>query len=86
MHIYSITEPESPNFVSTYQHVVSCDPVVVDDEYAYVTLRTGTTCAGWQNQLEVIDIQTLSNPQLVATYTIDKSARAWHRWRNIVHL
>ena len=70
MHIYNITEPESPNFVSTYQHVVSCDPVVVDDEYAYVTLRTGTTCAGWQNQLEVIDIQTLSNPQLVATYTL----------------
>jgi hypothetical protein len=70
MHIYNITEPESPNFVSTYQHVVSCDPVVVDDDYAYVTLRTGTTCAGWQNQLEVIDIQTLSNPQLVATYTL----------------
>ncbi|HEX6892532.1 MAG TPA: hypothetical protein VF141_17615 [Chryseolinea sp.] len=68
MHIFDITEPEDPNLISTYQHVVSCDPVVVDDEYAYVTLRTGTTCAGWINQLEIIDIQNLSNPQLVAAY------------------
>jgi hypothetical protein len=68
MHIFNISTPESPSFVSTYSHVVSCDPVVVDDEYAYVTLRSGNTCAGAINQLEVIDIQALSNPYLVATY------------------
>lgn len=68
MHIYNISQPESPERVGTYQHVVSCDPVVVDDEYAYVTLRSGTSCQGTTNQLEVIDISTLSNPQLVAAY------------------
>jgi len=70
MHIYSISEPESPTKISTYSHVQSCDPVVVDDKYAYVTLRSGNTCAGQVNQLEVIDIQNLSNPQLLTTYQL----------------
>jgi len=68
MHIYDVSEPETPVTVSMYQHVVSCDPVVVDDEYAYVTLRSGNVCAGTSNQLEIIDIRTLTNPQLTATY------------------
>lgn len=68
MHIYSISQPETPTAVSMYSHVVSCDPVVVDDEFAYVTLRSGTTCFGTTNQLEVIDIRTITNPQLVASY------------------
>ena len=46
----------------------SCDPVVVDDKYAYVTLRSGTTCQGFTNQLEVINVQDLSSPQLLKTY------------------
>ena len=68
MHIFNISSPESPEKVSTYQHVMSCDPVVVDDKYAYVTLRSGNTCQGFTNQLEVIDLSNLSSPQLVKTY------------------
>jgi hypothetical protein len=68
MLIYDITTPESPQWISSYDHVVSCDPVVVDDEYAYVTLRSGNACQGAVNQLEIIDIQNLRNPQLIATY------------------
>ena len=68
MHIMDISSPESPAMVSTYQHVQSCDPVVVDDKYAYVTLRSGTTCQGFTNQLEVINIENLSSPQLLYTY------------------
>jgi hypothetical protein len=70
MHIYDVSQPESPQVVSMYSHVVSCDPVVVDDEYAYVTLRTGTNCFGTANQLEIVDIRNLSNPQLAAAYTM----------------
>lgn len=68
MYIMDISTPESPVHISTYQHVRSCDPVVVDDQYAYVTLRSGTTCQGFTNQLEVIDVTNLTSPQLVKVY------------------
>lgn len=68
MHIMDLSMPETPVKLSTYEHVRSCDPVVVDDKYAYVTLRSGTTCQGFSNQLEVIDIKNLQSPQLLKTY------------------
>lgn len=68
MHIYDLSSPESPQKVSTYQHITSCDPVVVQDNYAYVTLRSGTECQGFSNQLEVIDIENISSPSLVKVY------------------
>jgi hypothetical protein len=68
MHIMDISTPESPVKVSTYQHVTSCDPVVVDGDYAYVTLRSGTTCQGFTNQLEVLDVKNAAAPQLLKTY------------------
>jgi len=68
MHILDISSPESPERISTYQHITSCDPVVVEGDYAYVTLRTGNFCVGNVNQLEVIDISNLRFPTLVKTY------------------
>jgi hypothetical protein len=68
MHIMDISSPEAPVKLSTYEHVRSCDPVVVDENYAYVTLRSGTTCQGFTNQLEVIDVKNLRAPQLLKTY------------------
>lgn len=68
MHIMDISVPDAPVKLSTYAHVRSCDPVVVDDQYAYVTLRSGTSCQGFTNQLEVIDVQNLTSPKLLKTY------------------
>ncbi len=68
MHIMDVSTPSEPVMISTYQHVNVCDPVVVQDTIAYVTLRSGTTCEGFTNQLEVINIKDLSNPQVIATY------------------
>ncbi len=68
MYIYDNAEPANPVLLSKYQHVSSCDPVVVQGNYAYVTLRSGTQCAGFTNQLEVINISNLHNPQIEATY------------------
>jgi hypothetical protein len=70
MHIFDITTPATPTHVSTYAHVRSCDPVIVDGDYAYVTLRSGTTCQGFTNQLEVIDIKDVKSPQLLKTYAM----------------
>ena len=68
LYILDISSPESPVQISNYQHIRSCDPVVVDDDYAYVTLRSGTACQGFTNQLEIIDIKDLKSPQLLKTY------------------
>ncbi len=68
MYIYDISEPSAPEFMSTFAHVNSCDPVVVNEDYAFVTLRSGTECEGFTNQLDVIDISNLYNPRLIKTY------------------
>jgi len=67
MFIYNIDNPLNPTYVSTYIHGTACDPVVVDDNYAYITLRSGTPCNTDFNQLEVVNIQDLWNPSLVNT-------------------
>ncbi|GHE30304.1 LVIVD repeat-containing protein [Sphingobacterium griseoflavum] len=68
MFIYDVTTPGEPEQVSRYQHMRACDPVVVNDDYAFVTLRTGVACGGAQNVLEVVDIKDLTNPRLVKSY------------------
>lgn len=68
MHILDVASPDAPSYVSRYQHVTSCDPVVVDDKYAYVTLRTANICQTGSNVLEVIDIQNPQQPTLVKSY------------------
>jgi len=68
MHIYDNQNPESPVWLSTYEHINSCDPVVVQGDYAYVTLRSGTECVGFTNQLDIVDISDLNDPQLHKTY------------------
>lgn len=71
MYIMDLENPLQPNQISVYQHVRSCDPVVVDGDYAYVTLRSGTQCQGFTNQLEVIDISDLTSPQLLHVYSME---------------
>lgn len=70
MLIYSLDNPAEPVYLSSYDHITACDPVVTDGEYAYVTLRTGNMCGGNQNLLEVIDITSISNPYLVKSYPL----------------
>lgn len=71
MHIYDISNPESPAYISTFAHVTSCDPVVVRDTIAFVTLRSGTECQGYTNQLDVLNIKDLHNPSLVESYPME---------------
>lgn len=71
MYIYDISTPESPQYVSELQHVTSCDPVVVDNNYAYVTLRGGNSCGAVESSLEIIDISDLKNPTLKERYAMD---------------
>lgn len=71
MYIYDISTPQTPTFVSEFQHGTACDPVVVDGDYAYVTLRGGNTCGATESGLFIIDITTITNPILVKQYALD---------------
>jgi len=68
MFIYDNKNPEKPEQLSVFQHAMSCDPVVVTDTRAYVTLRSGTTCNRGLNQLDVVDITDLRSPRLLKSY------------------
>src|SRR5690606_9314601 len=53
MHIYDASTPNSPTRMSVFEHVQACDPVVVNEDYAFVTLRNGNTCFNGANELQV---------------------------------
>ena len=71
MFIYDLSNPSDPVQEGQFSHFTSCDPVIADAQYAYVTLRSGTTCRGATiNELDVVDIANLSNPVLKKTYSL----------------
>ena len=70
MFIYDNTNPENPTKLSAFAHVTSCDPVVAQGDYAYVTLRAGSFCGGGVNRLDILDITDLTNPLMVESYAM----------------
>jgi hypothetical protein len=68
--IYDIQTPENPVRLSQFSHLTACDPVVAQNNTAYVTLRSGARCSSAGNQLDILDITNLSNPSLLKTYAL----------------
>ncbi|MAL17269.1 MAG: hypothetical protein CL670_16520 [Balneola sp.] len=69
MYIFDITTPSSPEGTAQYNHFTACDPVVVQNDIAYVTLRSGQfNCQRNVNRLEVIDVEDPENPTEMKTY------------------
>lgn len=71
VYIYDITSRENPVEVSMYNHIYSCDPVVVSGNYAYSTLNSSGPCGVGLDQLEIIDISDISNPHNVNIISMD---------------
>lgn len=73
MYIFDNSKPHAPRLLSKYTHVMGCDPVVVQDGYAYVTLRALVECRQFASMslLEVINVSEPSNPKLVTSITMD---------------
>lgn len=65
MYIYDLSNPEFPKELSRSSHFRSCDPVVANERYAYVTLHTNSTCFGTLNELQTYDIEDVENPKLI---------------------
>jgi hypothetical protein len=72
MYIYNLANPAAPEFITMFRHASSCDPVVVENNKAYVTLRAGNLCGDSQSQLDVIDISDISNPVMLKAYDMEE--------------
>ena len=73
MHIYDGSDPLNPVQLSVFQHAQSCDPVYVNGDLAYVTLRSGRDedwCNTVTNRLEIVNISDPTNPTLVEAYDL----------------
>ncbi len=71
MFIFDNSNPTMPTMMSSFAHVSACDPVFIKDDYAYVTLRSGNPCQGFNNQLDLIDISNLFQPKLIKSFPMD---------------
>ena len=71
LYICDITNPADPIAEGMFTHGSSCDPVIADGKYAYVTLHSGTACFGSLNQLDVLDVSDIKRPALVNTYAFN---------------
>jgi hypothetical protein len=56
MQIFSLKVPTVLAYVGNFWHVTSCDPVVISDGYAYITLRGGNVCGSNVNRLDVVKL------------------------------
>ncbi|MFP2997168.1 hypothetical protein ABN763_14725 [Spongiivirga sp. MCCC 1A20706] len=72
MYIYDIKDPATPTLISEFQHGTACDPVVVDGDYAFVTLRGGNMCGATESGLFIVDISNIENPVLQKEYRMDE--------------
>jgi hypothetical protein len=70
MYICNLQNPAAPVISGTFTHANACDPVIADDNTAYVTLHSGTLCNNFTNQLDVLDITNIAAPQLIKTYQL----------------
>jgi hypothetical protein len=68
MFIYDLINPASPQQISVFEHANACDPVFVNGNRAYVTLRGGNRCQNFTNQLDIVDITNIQNPTLVTSH------------------
>ena len=70
MLIYSVTDPVKPVWQSSLSHVYGCDPVVVENDMAYVTVHSGNLCGQSSNELFIVNVSDIKNPKQIVSYTM----------------
>lgn len=69
LYVYSVADPQRPKYLGEQRHVYSCDPVVVQEGVAFVTLRSGQPgCPRGEDELRVYDVSDPTRPRLRRTY------------------
>jgi len=73
VYMFGISDhPDKPVSLGQFLHGRSCDPVVTDGNYAYITLHEGTMCGGASNELDVVNIQDPAHPGVAKIYPMTK--------------
>ena len=72
MSIYSIEDPLAPERMSTIWHINGCDPVVVENDIAYVTIHSGNFCGQNNNELIIYDVSDVRSPKMLVSYAMTK--------------
>jgi hypothetical protein len=70
MLIYSVSDPVKPVWQSSLSHVYGCDPVVVENDMAYVTVHSGNQCGQSSNELFIVNVSDIKNPKQIVSYTM----------------
>lgn len=71
MYMYDVqSSPSAPSLIGEFTHVRGCDPVIADNTYAYVTINDSSACLGFNNELQIVNIQDLNNSFLVESYQL----------------
>jgi len=72
MLIYSVTDPLKPVYQSSISHAYACDPVVVDNDLAYITIHSGSACdySAKENALIIVDVKDVKKPNQLVTYNM----------------
>jgi hypothetical protein len=69
LYVYDVADPRRLKYVGEQRHVQSCDPVVVQEGVAFVTLRSGQrACRRGADELRVYDVSDPTRPHLRRTY------------------
>lgn len=71
MHIVGLQDEFSPQYISSFLHATGCDPVVVEENTAYITVRGGNSCGAIEDQVNIIDISDIAAPVEFSTYFLD---------------
>ena len=68
MHIVGLQDEFNPVYTSSFLHATGCDPVVVEELTAYITVRGENSCGAIEDQINVIDVSDISAPVEYSTY------------------
>ena len=73
MYVYDVSNPELPEQLCQFSHVFSCDPVISDGKFAYVTLHSeNSRCGRTTNELQIINIEDITKPVFIKSYPMSK--------------
>ncbi len=71
MQVFSLKVPTVLKYTGSFWHVTSCDPVVISEGHAYITLRGGNVCGSNTNRLDVVKLgNEYKSFELLASYPL----------------
>jgi hypothetical protein len=70
MFVMNRETPSHPLIIGSLQHFKACDPVVVSDTTAFVTLLGGNRCGESRDVLLTVSVADPANPKLLREYPI----------------